>query len=588
MQSTRDTWDLSDLYTGPTDPKLAADLQAARDATTAFAASWRGKLKTSTGAELRAAFEEFEELIRVASRPRQFASLRYSVASDDPAVQAELAAAQGFGAEIDQQLAFWSVEMADLTTAHIDSLSDADQIRGYRHYLDFQQLFAAYTLSEEAEQTVTRKDLSGKTAWVNLYMQLCAGMSFEVEVDGEPKTMTRGEVQALGLEPDRGLRDRAADSIVARFEPHAEVMTFVFNTLFDDHRTEMAARGYDDAMHYPILCDEVPRPVVDSLLDTATASFPLVHRYHAVRKRVMGLEDYAMMDLRVPVFGEEPTVPWAEGRELVETAFTAFSPRTGEMASRFFDGWIDVFPRPGKSSGAFCSPAVPPEHPWLLLNYTDTLDDVFTLAHEMGHGLHSLLSNSQTPLNARTGKALAETASVFAELWLHEHLMAQTTDVDRKKQLLDRQIRDAMGTAFHQVAYINWERRAHLERADGSVDRTRFSEIWSEEMARLVGDPVQLKERDSGRWMAIPHFVFARFYCYSYAFGKLLTLALHGLWKERGDAFVADYLAFLGGGGSRTPVDAVAALGLDLADPGFWQRGCDVVEGWIDELESLA
>ncbi|MCP4868206.1 MAG: M3 family oligoendopeptidase [Proteobacteria bacterium] len=587
MQTSRDTWDLSDLYAGPDDPKLAADLQSARDQTAAFAQQWRGGLKTASGAELRQAFEQFEDLIRVAHRPRQYANLRYSVASDDPAVQAELASAQAFGAEIDQKLAFWSVEMADLTEAHVAALGDADAVANYLHYLEFQQLFAAYTLSEDAEQTVTRKDLTGKTSWVNLYMQLCAGMKFEVEVGGEVQTMTRGEVQALGLEPDRALRDRAADAIVASFAPHREVMTFIFNTLFEDHRTEMAARGYDDAMHYPILRDEVPRPVVDSLLNTATESFGLAHRYHAVRKSVMGLDDYAMHDLRVPVFGEEPTVSWDEGRALVMDAFTAFSKTTGELAGPFFDGWIDVFPRPGKSSGAFCSPAVPPEHPWLLLNYTDTMDDVFTLAHEMGHGLHSVLSNAQTPLNARTGKALAETASVFAELWLHEHLMSQTADKARRRQLLDRQIRDAMGTAFHQVAYINWERRAHLARAEGAVDAVQFGTIWFEEMARLVGEPVRLQERDSWRWMAIPHFVFARFYCYSYAFGKLLTLALHGLWKECGDAFVDDYLGFLSAGGSRTPVDACAALGLDLADPGFWQRGCDVVEGWIDELESL-
>jgi oligoendopeptidase F len=587
METTRDTWDLSDFYSGPADPLLEADRQAARDATEALTARWRGRLKTATGSELLEAFTSFEELIRVSRRPFQFASLRYSVASDDPAIQAELAAAQAFDAELDQQLAFWSVEISELTEEHIQALDDADALARYRHYLEFQQLFAGFTLSEEAEATVTRKDLTGKTSWVNLYMQLCAGMKFEVEVDGEVKTLTRGEVGALGLEPDRALRDRAAEATVATFKPHREVMTFVFNTLFEDHRNEMAARGYDDPMHYPVLRDEVPREVVDSLLNTATAAFPLVHRYHGIRKRVMGLDDYAMHDLRVPVFGEEPSVSWPEGRTLVVDAFHAFSPQTGDLSGKFFDGWIDVFPRPGKSAGAFCSPGVPPEHPWLLLNWTDTLDDVFTLAHEMGHGLHALQSHAQTPLNARVGKALAETASVFAELWLHEYLMAQTDDVERRKQLLDRQIRDAMGTAFHQTAYINWERRAHAARAEGSVDADRFCSLWTEEMARLVGSPVQLQDRDAWRWMAIPHFVFARFYCYSYAFGKLLTLALHGQWKEHGDAFVEEYRGFLAGGGSRTPVDAVAALGLDLADPEFWQRGCDVVEGWIDELETL-
>ncbi len=583
----RDTWDLTDLYAGPDDPNLAADRQAARDLTSAFVDRWRGNLARSTGAQLREAFAQFEEIIRLASRSRQFAALRYSVASDDPAVQAELAAAQAFGAEIDQQLAFWSVEIGDLTPAHVAALPDAGEVDLYGHYLEFQQLFTDFTLTEEAEQTVTRKDLTGKTAWVNLYMQLSAGLTFEVEVDGETKELTRGEVRALGLHPDRGVRDRALTAVADGFAPHREVMTFVFNTLFEDHRLEMKTRGYDDPMHYPILRDEVPREVVDSLLQTGTGSFGIVHRYHRLRRRVLGFDDYATHDIRVPVFGEEPTIPWPEGRQLVLDAYTAFSPRAGDIAGRFVDGWIDVFPKPGKSSGAFCSPGAPPDHPWLLLNYTDTLDDVFTFAHEMGHGLHAVLSNRQTPLNARCGKALAETASVFGELWLHEHLMAQTDDVARLRQLLDRQILDAIATAFHQIAYINWETQAHAARAAGAVDGERFGDLWEAEMARLLGDPVTLKHRDRWRWMTIPHFVFARFYCYSYAFGKLLTLALHGLWKEHGDAFVGDYLGFLSAGGSRTPVDAVAALGLDLSDPGFWQGGCDVVSGWLDDLEAL-
>jgi len=375
---------------------------------------------------------------------------------------------------------------------------------------------------------------------------------------------------------------------MAGYSPHAPVLTFVFNTLFEDHRSEMAERGYDDAMAYTVLKDDLDASVVETLLDVTSTSMPLVHRYHALRKRTLELADYGTHDLRAPAFGAEPLFEWDEAKELVVRAFTAFSPEAGAVATRFLQqGWVDVFPRKGKTGGAFCSPGYPPEHPWVMVNFTGKLDDVFTLAHELGHALHFSLSLEQGALNYWTGLPLAETASVFAELWLHEHLMATRDDADLRRKLLDRQIQAAVGTAFRQVAYIHWERRAHAARAEGMVSAEEFGRLWAEEQRRLLGEAVVLQERDHTRWMRIPHFVFARFYCYSYAFGKLLTLGLADLWREEGSSFVESYMALLRAGGSETPAELVAGLGIDLGDRSFWERGCAMVEHYLDQLEEL-
>jgi oligoendopeptidase F len=581
-------WDLAGLYAGLDDPRIAADQAEALDRARAFAERYAGRLAQLDGPDLRDAMLAFEELVRKAHKPAHFAHLRFAVAADDPDVQAGLARAQAAGAEVDQALAFWGVELKALDDAHLDGLPGAEALAPYRHYLAFERLFAPYTLTEPEERTVSRKDLTGKTAWVNLYTQVTSGLRFEVEVEGEQQSLTRGEVDALLLREDRDLRRRASEAFVAGFAPHREVLTFSFNALFEDHRLEMQARGYDDVLQYTVLQDELSRPVVDSLLQSTSDQFGLIHRYHRLRKRVLGLEDYAAFDLRVPTFGAEAEISWQEARRLVQEAFDRFSPRAGAVIRRFFDeGWIDVLPRPGKGPGAFCSPGYPPSHAWVLLNHTGTLNDAFTLAHELGHGLHAMLALVQTPLNYFCGRAFAETASVFAELWLHERLMEEADDA-LKLQLLDRQVRDAAGTAFHQVAYVNWELCAHAARADGAVSGEAYSAMWTEEMARLLGDAVSLSEGDAWRWISIPHFVFARFYCYSYAFGKLLTLALHGLWQERGEDFVADYLGLLASGRSRAPQEMVGSMGLDLADPGFWKRGCDVVGGYLARLEELA
>jgi oligoendopeptidase F len=581
-------WDLGELYESLDDPRIATDREDARRRAQAFADVWRGRVASLDGPTLKGALEDLESIMALVRRPGHYASLRYSVATEDPACRAAQSAAQSFDAEIDQLLAFWNVELKELTEGRLAAMPGREALQSYEHWLKTQRVFAPYTLSEDAEKTGARKDVTGKQAWVNLYTQVTASLQFKMRVDGEDRWLTRGEVQAFASSKDRGLREQATQTIVDGFAPHREVLGFVFNTLFEDHRLEMKERGYQDVMQYTVLQDDLEPEVVDALLSTSTRRMEIVQRYHALRRRVMELPDYGTQDLRAPAFGEEPDMSWGQAREAVVAAFSAFAPRAGELAGEFLDGGrVDVFPKKGKTSGAFCSPGFPPVRPYVMLNFAGKLDDAFTLAHEFGHALHFTLALEQSPLNYWAGKALAETASVFAELWLHEHLVAQTKDAGLRRLLLDRQVQDAAATAFHQVAYIHWERRAHAARAEGVVPLERFGEIWDEEMARLLGPAVQRKERDRWRWITIPHFVFARFYCYSYAFGKLLTLSLHGLWKERGGEFVNQYMDLLRAGGSRAPRELLAGMGVDLADPGFWEKGCGVVESYLDELETM-
>ncbi len=582
-------WALGELYSSLEDPALEQDRVRATELAEAFVSRYRGKVGGLSAAELLTALQELEELTRVTSRPEHYASLCFSVATDQVETRRAHAAAQSFSAQVQQQLAFFSVELKGLGEERFAQLMSGPELSNYRHYLAFQRIFAPHTLSESEERTILRKDVTGKSAWVNLYTQLTSGLLFKMVIDDEEKMLTRGELLVYASDPDRSLRAQARASIFAGYEPHHEVLPFVFNTLFEDHRAEMAERGYEDAMSYTVLSDDLAAPVVNALLDTCTENMDLVHRYQALRKRLLALDDYGSHDLRAPMFGEEPSFTWEEAQELVVQAFTAFDPQAGAIARRFLDeDWVHVFPARGKRSGAFCSPGYPPEHPWVMLNFAGKLYDVITLAHEFGHALHFYLSLEQSPLNYWTGIPLAETASVFAELWLHEHLVGSCTERRLRCQLLDHQVQSAVMTGFHQVAYVNWERRAHLARAKGVVSREQLGALWAEEQLRLWGPDVALEDFERDRWMQIPHFVFARFYCYSYAFGKFLTLGLHGLWRERGSAFVAEYLALLRAGGSLAPTELLAELGLDLADPDFWQGGCDVVRGHLEELEAVA
>ncbi len=585
-QAEQGLWDLSDLYRDFADPAIAADRRQAKELVSDFVRRFRGRVAQLAPSELRGALDELARITHLASRPEHYASLRFAVATDGTDERAAHGAAQTFSAQLQQQLVFFAVELKALDEASFAALIKAPELQDFEHYLRYQRQFSAHTLSEPEEQAILRKDLTGKTAWVNLYTQVTSGLLFKLVEAGEEKQLTRGELAAYASHPDRSLRIAARRSAFAGFAPHHEVLSFVFNTLFEDHRCDMQARGYGDVLDYTVLKDDLDAGVVATLLEVASANFDLVQRYQKLRARLLSVDDYGIHDLRAPLFGEEPSFSWAEACDLVVAAFSAFDERAGAVARRFIERhWLHAFPAPGKTSGAFCSPGYPPDHPWVMLNFAGRLEDVVTLAHELGHALHFYLSLSQSPLNYWTGLPMAETASVFAELWLHEHLMASCGEGRLRAQLLDRQVQSAVMTGFQQVSYVNWELRAHRARAEGVLSVDRLGELWGEEQERLWGAEVLRSEFERHRWMQIPHFVFARFYCYSYAFGKFLTLGLHARWREQGQAFVGAYLDLLERGGSRSPAELLRPLGLKLQDPGFWQQACDVVRGQLAELE---
>jgi oligoendopeptidase F len=268
-------------------------------------------------------------------------------------------------------------------------------------------------------------------------------------------------------------------------------------------------------------------------------------------------------------------------------SFRSFEPKFASIAQEFFDRrWIDAMPRPGKRDGAFCSGGLPSAHPYVLLNYNHRIEDVSTLAHELGHGIHFYLSRRNTPVNFWATTPMAETASVFAELVLMKRLLEAEKDPEVRRSLLGLRIEDIISTVFNQVSYTRWEQKAHARRADGVVPVEEFNQLWLDERKRLYGDAVKLESRDRWAWISIGHFVHYRFYCYSYAFGQLLVLALFRKYEEEGAAFIPKYVELLSSGCSDTPQNLLKRVGIDRNDSAFWERGFQTLAGLLDEFGS--
>jgi oligoendopeptidase F len=259
-----------------------------------------------------------------------------------------------------------------------------------------------------------------------------------------------------------------------------------------------------------------------------------------------------------------------------------------EIASRFFDrGWIDAPVRPGKAPGAFAHPTVPSVHPYVLLNYQGKPRDVMTLAHELGHGVHQVLAGGQGALMSATPLTLAETASVFGEMLTFRNLLDRTTDLRERKAMLAQKVEDMINTVVRQIAFYEFERKVHVERRSGELTAERLGEVWMQVQAESLGPSIHLGEGYDTFWSYIPHFIHSPFYVYAYAFGDCLVNSLFAVYQSAAKGFQEKYFDMLRAGGTKHHRELLAPFGLDASDPGFWNQGLSVIEGFIDELERL-
>ena len=245
--------------------------------------------------------------------------------------------------------------------------------------------------------------------------------------------------------------------------------------------------------------------------------------------------------------------------------------------------------RPGKATGAFAHPTVPSAHPYLLLNYMGKTRDVMTLAHELGHGVHQVLSGAQGALMADTPLTLAETASVFGEMLTFQELLNRESEKKRRQLLIAGKIEDMLNTVVRQIAFCEFERMVHDERRYGELSVERIGEIWMQVARESLGPAITLHPEYQSYWMYIPHFIHSPFYVYAYAFGDCLVNSLYGVYlKEKkagkADAFSKKYLTMLKAGGSLRHKELLKPFGLDASKPDFWQSGMDVIAGYIDQL----
>jgi len=579
-------WNIEPLVDGHGEAGVTTLLDEAGTRADALAAKYRGHISELDSAGLAALMHEFADLSELIGRAGSYAGLRFAVDTAEPKNGALMARTEERATAISNELLFVELEWAALPDDQVTKLLADDALTFCRHHLAAARRYRPHLLAEPEERILADKAVTGSSAWARLFSELTS--SIEVTVaDGSV-----GLEEALSRlqSPDREVRKASALAVTSALEPGLRTRAFVYNTLLADKASDDRLRHYDNWLASRNLDNEASDDSVHALIEAVVGRYDIPRRWYELKARLVGVDKLADYDRAATVADVESTFGWTEARDLVLDAYNSFSPELATIAHRFFDEqWIDAPVRPGKRPGAFCAYTVPSQHPYLLLNWTARRRDVLTLAHEMGHGLHAFLARGQGVFHQTTPLTLAETASVFGETVTFGRLLAETTEPAARLALVAESLEGQIATVFRQTAMSRFEDRVHTERREGgelSVDH--FGELWVDTQKEMFADSIELTDGYSTWWSYIPHFIATPGYVYAYAYGQLLALSVYRQYEERGAAFVPAYLELLSKGGSAPPEELGKVVGVDLADPKFWDGGLDIVEEQLQAAEAAA
>jgi oligoendopeptidase F len=584
------TWNLADLFKSPADPALQRCLNAAQRLVGDFERSYKGKLqrKAGTSKALQRVLKQYERCFLSAVKPLEYAQLFFCEDLSKTERGAFLQKMKARYLDLQNELLFFELELLTFPDALLRRFIADPVLRSYSNYLLKLLKSKPHRLSEREERLLDQKGLTGRSAFVRLFDEELALKKFSLGGGRKRRELTETEVLDLLYSKNRSQRKAASEALTRGLQEESRRLTYITNTLAEDKAVDDKLRSFPTPEASRHLANEISQEMVDAMTSVVISRYGLVQDFYRFKAKVLGLPRLYEYDRYAPVLAVTRKVPFAQARRHVLDSFSAFSARYGSIARLFFErNWIDATPRKGKRGGAFCSYTTPDLHPYVFLNYTGSIREVFTLAHELGHGVHGYLMRDRGLLNADTPLTIAETASVFAELLLFEHLKRQKLPARELFALIMGKVEGIFSTVFRQISMYRFEQDLHAERRQkGELSTARINELWRARQTEMFGRAVQLTRNYDYWWSYIPHFLHTPFYVYAYAFGELLTLSLYSQYRREGAPFVDKYLNLLSAGGSLSPEDLVRPLNISLQGRSFWDGGIALIAQLVEEAKA--
>lgn len=583
--STPPSWNLSDLYHSPDSKELKHDISTIAEKANKFAEKYKASIIKLDGDALAQVIKEYEKIQDVLGRISSYAYLLYAEDLSKPANTAFYQNISEKINDISTSILFFSLEINRIKDADLKKkLDSSKKLQHYAPWLRDVRVMRPHQLADEVEEILHEKSITSSHSWSRFFDETLAGLEFIVG----KKKLSAAEVFHMLASQKQDVRKEAAMAIGKTLGDKIKTFTFITNILAKDKEIEDKKRNFAMPISARNLSNLIEDEVTEALISTVKANYSnLSHRYYKIKAKWLKQKKLNSWDRNAPIPGAgKKEIPWQEAVDIVLESYGAFSPEMATIGKRFFDEkWIDGAVRKGKESGAFSHPTVPSAHPYILMNYQGNNRDVMTLAHELGHGIHQVLSGNQGALMADTPLTLAETASVFGEQLTFRNLLSREKNEKQRKIMIAGKVEDMLNTVVRQVAFCEFERQVHDGRRHGELSTDSINKIWINVQKESLGSAIKFEDTYKYYWSYIPHFIHSPFYVYAYAFGECLVNSLYSVYEKQPEGFAAKYIKMLEAGGTLRHKELLAPFGLNSADPNFWQGGLDVISNFIDELE---
>lgn len=597
---TQQTWDLSDLYGSLTDPAIASDGEQLKADIVAFAAEYSCQAAPSKGAQvdwqtspplLLKALQRYTQLIESLHNLGTYVNLEWSVATQEPAVNQLRDRIQRSLAEAGADLEFFRQTLSHFSPEHMQALIQEPTLAPYAHFLTKVSAFQPFLLSTSEERMLQLTQPYSRQRWLDFYTQTTSTWTFAA---GDQTDLTQDQVTDLMRQSDPELRLEAYHSLYGTYQKNVDFTSYIYNTLLQEYAQEARLRGFADTLSQQVFAQELKPVQVKHLLSEIEQRFGLYQRYYRVLAAGLGVEKVRSCDLNAPL--SDPAADASGSWDLSwqaskATLLEALAPLGSELLTKteaFFEHrWIHAQPGKGKSPGAFCAPTAH-SHPYILMNWNDSLNALNTLAHELGHGVHFYETAAhENILHLMPPLFLAETASTFNEYLLAVHLLKKHPEPETQRYLLSDLLQRFMNGTYRQSQITAFEVFAHEAGANQQISAEDLNAHWLALAKARAGDAVTILPEEASGWSRIPHLFMYPFYCYNYTLSGLIVLALVHQYEHQREDFLARYRRFLKAGGSCSAKELLGLLALDLEDPGFYQSAFAVLEDWVTQLEQL-
>ena len=578
-------WNLKDLYESPKAKNLNNDLNQLKRITKKFEKKYTYKITKLSPSQLLKAIIELENIDIKIDKIMSYAHLLVAEDGNNEKNKIFYQQMQEQITNIASSIVFFSLELNEVSNAKLNKIYADKKLEPYKNWIKNIRKFKPYQLDVKTEKLLQEKSITSRSAWVRLFDDTIASLKFPFK----GKNLSSAEIFNFLSDEKESNRKKSAEVVSGVLKDNISLFTSITNNLAKDKSINDKWRGLPSPVSSRNLSNVVEDEVVEALTETIKENYPkIAHRYYKIKAKWFKKKSLMYWDRNAPLpFQSQSIYSWKDARQIVSDAYSNFDQRAGNIVNKFFDNsWIHAPVIAGKSPGAFAASTVPSVHPFILVNYQGKARDIATLAHELGHGIHQYLAGKkQTYFNSSTPLTLAETASVFGEMLTFKSLLSITKKENERKGLLANKVEDMLNTVVRQIAFFEFEKRIHDQRKIKELSVNEICKIWIDVQKQSLGPSIKFNDDYKYFWSYIPHFIHSPFYVYAYAFGDCLVNSLFNVYESKLPKFEDKYITLLESGGSNTYDKLLKPFGLNPKKKDFWQKGVNVIESLIDQLE---